>query len=227
LRTSEIVHRDIKPENLLLDDAGHLKLSDFGCARAFFLAPASSSPASGPSLGGIGIKPERSTSFVGTAEYVSPEVLKNEPLSYPADLWALGCVIFQMLTGKPPFKGASEYLTFQLVSEGVYSYPSDDEAGGDKIPMEAKDLVDKLLVLEPDKRLGASSIDELKSHPYFTGVEWSRVRESKAPDFIRPSPPTADQEGLNWEFSSLMRDVEGQHGHIRYERTDDKDEDSD
>lgn len=44
------------------------------------------------------------------------QVLHNQPLSYPADLWALGCIIFQMLVGQPPFKGASEYLTFQKVS---------------------------------------------------------------------------------------------------------------
>ncbi|PNH12055.1 Polyubiquitin-A [Tetrabaena socialis] len=109
---------DLKPENLLLSGDGHLKLIDFGSARAFFLPQAEKPPGK-----------NRTTSFVGTAEYVSPEVLLNQPLSYPADLWALGCLIYQMIVGRPPFKAASEYLTFQRVIDRDFAYPGDPGEG--------------------------------------------------------------------------------------------------
>jgi 3-phosphoinositide dependent protein kinase-1 len=89
----------------------------------------------------------RATSFVGTAEYVSPEVLNNAGISYTADLWALGCIVYQMLTGRPPFKGASEYLTFQLITSRTLSFP-------EGFPEVARDLVEGLLQLEPSERLG-------------------------------------------------------------------------
>eukprot|EP00195_Chlamydomonas_chlamydogama_P005080 CAMPEP_0202904494 /NCGR_PEP_ID=MMETSP1392-20130828/29654_1 /ASSEMBLY_ACC=CAM_ASM_000868 /TAXON_ID=225041 /ORGANISM="Chlamydomonas chlamydogama, Strain SAG 11-48b" /LENGTH=338 /DNA_ID=CAMNT_0049592139 /DNA_START=42 /DNA_END=1055 /DNA_ORIENTATION=+ len=188
LRSKEVVHRDLKPENLLLSGEGHLKLVDFGSAKAFFL-PAPSEKSSSTKA--------RATSFVGTAEYVSPEVLRNLPLSYPADLWALGCIVFQMLAGRPPFKAGSEYLTFQKVSERDFSFPDD-------FPPHARDLVDRLLALEPDDRLGAADMEDLKRHDFFAGVRWEELRSQKAPDFIAPSPPTPEEEALDWELTSLV-----------------------
>jgi 3-phosphoinositide dependent protein kinase-1 len=134
-RREEVIHRDLKPENLLLDERGHLKLIDFGSAKALFLPPATRKSGN------------RATSFVGTAEYVSPEVLRNQPISYASDLWALGCIVYQLLAGSPPFKAASEYLTFQLVTSREFTYP-------EGFPEEARDLVDRLLQLEPRKRIG-------------------------------------------------------------------------
>lgn len=75
------------------------------------------------------------------------QVLNNTGVSYASDLWALGCIIFQLLTGSPPFKGASEYLTFQLVTARDFQFPTD-------FPADARDLVDGLLQLEPADRIG-------------------------------------------------------------------------
>lgn len=78
---------------------------------------------------------------------MSPEVLNNSGVSYSADLWALGCIIYQMLAGRPPFKGASEYLTFQLITARALDFP-------EGFPPSARDLVDRLLQLEPAQRIG-------------------------------------------------------------------------
>ncbi|GLC47419.1 hypothetical protein PLESTB_000543000 [Pleodorina starrii] len=221
LRSAQVVHRDLKPENLLLSADGHLKLVDFGSARAFFLPQAEKPPGK-----------NRATSFVGTAEYVSPEVLLNQPLSYPADLWALGCLLYQMIVGRPPFKAASEYLTFQKVTDRDFSYPEeptaaevaaaasdDDDAPGPVVyPPDARDLTERLLVMEPSARIGADDISELKSHPFFAGIDWDTLRTGPAPAFLPPTPPsgTGDgAEGWDWELTSLVRDVaDGQRDSI-------------
>ena len=75
------------------------------------------------------------------------QTLSNEAVGFEADLWALGCIGFQMLTGRPPFKAASEYLTFQKVAAAEYTLP-------EGVPEDARDLINQLLVLEPPKRLG-------------------------------------------------------------------------
>eukprot|EP00798_Chlamydomonas_sp_ICE-L_P016400 gene16400-22605_t len=127
LRSKEIIHRDLKPENFLIAENGHLKLIDFGCAKAFFL----------PQIEHPGTK-SRTTSFVGTAEYVSPEVLPTFPGHLRSDLLAASSDSFyQLIVSKPPFK---------VVSEREFEFPED-------FPPTARDLVDKLLALEADERI--------------------------------------------------------------------------
>lgn len=81
----------------------------------------------------------RANSFVGTAEYVSPELLTEKMATKASDLWALGCIIYQLLAGRPPFRAGNEYQTFQKITKLEYSIPNG-------FPPAAKDLVEKLLV---------------------------------------------------------------------------------
>ncbi|KAG0313550.1 pkb-activating kinase-like protein [Dissophora globulifera] len=166
-----VIHRDLKPENILLDQRMYIKLTDFGTAK--MLEPSED-----------GTESDRANSFVGTAEYVSPELLTEKAACKSSDLWALGCIIYQLLAGRPPFKGSNEYQTFQKIVKLEYSFP----AG---FPKTAMDLVSRLLVHDPNERLGANNtIDKLKQHPFFDGVDWLELWKQPAPKLMPYLPPT-------------------------------------
>ena len=116
MRQSGVSHRDIKPENLLLDEKYHLKLCDFGTAKV------AGETHTEPEKELLEREPKGST-FVGTAEYVSPEVLLDKESGPSSDLWALGCILYQFFAGKAPFKGKTEFLTFNLIIKGEIIYP--------------------------------------------------------------------------------------------------------
>jgi 3-phosphoinositide dependent protein kinase-1 len=127
------------------------------------------------------------TSFVGTQDYVSPEVLSGDKRATKAcDLWALGCMVYQMLSGVSPFRGGTEYLTFEnIMGHCKGSQPLTFPA---IIDIETQDLILKLLKTNDTERLGAgedSSLNGyqiLKTHPFFGPIEWGEL-EHKTPPF--------------------------------------------
>ncbi|KAF9314118.1 pkb-activating kinase-like protein, partial [Linnemannia elongata] len=182
-----VIHRDLKPENILLDHRMYVKLTDFGTAK---MLEASED----------GTESDRANSFVGTAEYVSPELLTEKAACKSSDLWALGCIIYQLLAGRPPFKGSNEYQTFQKIVRLEYTFP----AG---FPKAAMDLVSRLLVHDPNERLGANNmIDQLKQHPFFDGVEWSELWNQPAPKLMPylPPTPTHNTEALRSDHDACL-----------------------
>ncbi|KAL8807882.1 MAG: hypothetical protein Q9200_004495 [Gallowayella weberi] len=183
-----VIHRDLKPENVLLDEQMHVKITDFGTAK--LLDPLKDAQ----HTNGIAEAAElldrseknKAVSFVGTAEYVSPELLRDRKACKASDLWAFGCIIYQLLAGRPPFKAANEYLTFQKILNLDYAFPTG-------FPDVAKDLVERLLVLEPSGRL---TIEHIKNHQFFEGIAWGRGLWKQKPPKLQSFTPAASAPQL-------------------------------
>lgn len=191
-----VIHRDLKPENVLLDDQMHIKITDFGTAK---ILEQKRQNGVGSTAGDPleGMDSDRAQSFVGTAEYVSPELLTDKNACKASDLWAFGCIVYQLLAGRPPFKAANEYQTFQKIVGLEYTFP-------DGFPPLAQDLVERLLVLDPLTRL---PIEHIKSHPFFEGVNWGKgLWKQKAPRLKAYVPPAHEPIRLNGNYSPLTSD---------------------
>ena len=213
LQSKKIVHRDLKPENIMMNEKWHIQVIDFGSARIlgkyfdkekmeFKEDDTYYDISETDDLKGNKIaindedddfdfyeshkKPDRrGMTFVGTAEYVSPEVLGDKPAEFGADIWALGIMIYQMFFGKTPFKEKTNYLIFRKIEQLKIDF-GDNENG--VIPEEAIDLINKILVKDPSKRLGAgppgseNDISHLKSHPFFKGIYWDNLHNTPVPN---------------------------------------------
>ncbi|CAN6565886.1 unnamed protein product [Malus baccata var. baccata] len=163
-----LIHRDIKPENLLLTSEGNIKIADFGSVKPMEDSRITVLPNAASD--------DKACTFVGTAAYVPPEVLNSSPATFGNDLWALGCTLYQMLSGTSPFKDASEWLIFQRIIARDIRFPN-------YFSEEAKGLIDRLLDLDPSRRPGAGpdGYAALKMHPFFKGVDWKNVRGQTPP----------------------------------------------
>ncbi|XP_045766234.1 3-phosphoinositide-dependent protein kinase 1 [Maniola jurtina] len=173
-----IIHRDLKPENILLDENMHLQIADFGTVKILENDKVGSTVPIPEDEQNSSNDRSRKISFVGTAQYVSPELLQHRVDTCASDLWALGCIIYQMISGLPPFRASTDFLTFQKILKLDYEFP-------EGFPADAKDLVEKLIVLDHNKRLGASdqgeTYESIRQHPFFEGIDWENIWEQTPP----------------------------------------------
>jgi serine/threonine protein kinase len=149
MHSKHIIYRDLKPENLLFTHDGHVKFIDFGFAKQIT---------------------DRTYTLCGTPEYLAPEIVRGEGCSFSSDWWAYGVLLYEMLVGETPFVDESESRQYQLICQGEFSFP----IGIDET---TQDLIRGLLEVDVSKRLGctAAGAEEIKSHPWFGGIEWDKI----------------------------------------------------
>ena len=169
----DCIHRDIKPDNVLIDKTGHIKLSDFGLAKVSdkIFEKKEEIDNYEPNTH------QKNFSCVGTAYYVAPEVLKKKGYGPEIDWWSVGVIFFEMLVGYAPFcsKETSEVCYKVLNWKKYLKIPSKV-----KISKEAEDLIMKL-INNSNERLGLKGAEEIKRHPFFKGIDWENLRNTKAP----------------------------------------------
>ncbi|RKF55141.1 Serine/threonine-protein kinase gad8 [Golovinomyces cichoracearum] len=174
-----VIYRDLKPENILLDYSGHIALCDFGLCK-------------------MEMKDEdRTNTFCGTPEYLAPELLLGQGYTKTVDWWTLGVLLYEMLTGLPPFYDENTNEMYRKILSEPLHFPSQEV-----VPPSAKDLLSKLLNRKPDQRLGANGASEIKAHPFFHSIDWRKLLQRKYEPTFKPNVTDAlDTKNFDVEFT--------------------------
>lgn len=186
-----IVYRDLKPENILLQKDGHVALSDFDLSFLTACKPKVIKHAMPPKRRSsksqfpptfIAEPTIQSNSFVGTEEYIAPEIITGAGHSSAIDWWALGILLYEMLYGRTPFRGKNRQKTFANILYKDLTFPSSIP-----VSLEGRKLIHGLLQRDPANRLGSKTgANEIKRHPFFSRVNWPLIRGMPPPKLDAP-----------------------------------------
>ncbi|XP_055946392.1 ribosomal protein S6 kinase beta-1-like [Argiope bruennichi] len=181
LHKEGVIYRDLKPENILLDATGHVKLTDFGLCKESIRD------------GSI------THTFCGTIEYMAPEILTQSGHGKAVDWWSLGALMYDMLTGCPPFQGENRKKTIEKILKHKVVFPH-------YISHEARDLMRRLMRRPVNQRLGTGPDDAepIKNHAFFRHVNWDDLLARKVePPFIPQLSSEDDVSQFDSKFTQL------------------------
>lgn len=203
------IYRDLKPENILLHESGHIMLSDFDLSKQ-------SGGHGLPTMVGAGkgqaptaidtkscIADFRTNSFVGTEEYIAPEVIKGRGHTSAVDWWTLGILLYEMLYGITPFKGESRRVTFTKILRNEVAFL--DGGSFQHTSSQCRNLIRKLLIKDESKRFGSrAGASDVKQHPFFKTTQWALLRNMRPPivpaEEDTPKPSRALRESVSLEL---------------------------
>ncbi|KAL4479981.1 hypothetical protein ABPG74_020497 [Tetrahymena malaccensis] len=174
LHSKDTIYRDLKPENILLGADGHIKICDFGLSKQ-------------------GVKDSDKTKTIcGTPEYLAPEILLGQPHGKEVDWYSLGCVLYEFLSGAPPFYSRDKQQMYQQrINSDIQRKP--------QFQNDAWDLIQLLLAKNPKDRLNTAA--QVKSHPFFQSVDWEKLMNKDVrPPFILKFNNEQDTRYISNEF---------------------------
>ena len=155
LHKNGVLYRDLKPDNILICQNGHIKLADFGLSK-------------------MGVDEDfKSNSFCGTHAYLAPEIVTRLSYGKSVDWYGLGAVLYEFCVGRPPFYQENLETLYENIQTGPLELPQ-------KMSPELKNLLKRLLSRIPTERLGNNGAQEIKSHPFFRGIDWSAFNKFNA-----------------------------------------------
>ncbi|KAI3885746.1 hypothetical protein MKX03_024019 [Papaver bracteatum] len=156
LHQNAVLYRGVSPDVLMFDQIGHLQVVDFRFGKK--------------------LSSERTFTICGMTDSLAPEIIQGKGHGLTADWWALGVLIYFMLQAEMPFGSwrESELDTYAKIAKGHFAIPQ-------SVSPEAVDLINQLLQVDENSRLGSQGPDSVKSHPWFEGVDWKGIADHKFP----------------------------------------------
>jgi len=175
LHRNDIIHRDIKPENILLSNTGHIVLTDFGLAK-------------------FGVDEVNLTStYCGTPEYMSPEMIKGLKYGKETDWWSVGILFYEMINGTPPFSHNNKLVLQSLILNKVVDYSKHWHR-------DTIQLLKNFLQKNPKQRI---KISQIKKHKFFASLSWDKLEMKKiTPPFVPKFSGEKDVTMIDKKYTS-------------------------